>query len=158
VYWLQPLPGGAFAYVGDDERAPARLVTTAGDTVDLHDTPDPVALTADTVLVSVPDSIAERYGRHTTRVWVLDPADRTLRPLRNGPVGRVLSPVLVTDRGTLVVTLLVRVGMMPAKVAVLTSADRGRTWRRTVVQGQTRVANLPGGAVVGPHGRMATRA
>jgi hypothetical protein len=107
------------------------------------------------VLVSVPDSIAGRYGRHTTRLWVLDPVGRTLRPLRNGPVGRVLSPVQVTDRGTLVVTLAVRVGVLPARVAVLTSLDRGRSWARVLVQGQTRAASLPGAAIVGPHGRMA---
>ena len=155
VYWLQPLPGGAFAYFGDDEEAPARLVTPAGDTVDLRDGPDPVELTADSVLVVVPDTIAERYGRTTTRVWVLDPAARTLRPLRNGPIGRVLSPVQVTDRGALVVTLAVRVGVLPARVAVLTSLDGGRTWARVLVQGQTRAASLPGPAIIGPHGRMA---
>ncbi|MDQ1598696.1 MAG: hypothetical protein QOD68_170, partial [Actinomycetota bacterium] len=144
VYWLQPLPGGAFAYLGDDDRAPARLVPPAGHTVALRDRPDPVELTAGTVLVAVPESIVQRYGRKTTRVWVLDPAARTLRPLRNGPVGWLLGPVHVTDRGTLVVTLVKRVGVLPARVSVLTSRDRGRTWARVVVHAQTRAASMPG--------------
>jgi hypothetical protein len=141
-------------FTTDDPNAGVTMLLPDGTTsveVTVSDRPaDPGA--ADQVLAA-PPRLFEQAGPDVTPVWVLDPENRTLGPLRGGPLGWPLGPVQTTEGGTLVMTLAKDRGYLSAQVVVATSDDSGRSWRTSTVTADA--AELPGYAVVGPDGRMA---